>query len=468
MLAEALRIAAGRRTVVRDQLFECVRIQSQSGDPAYAPQVRQCADWYVARLQELGFEARLIFVDGFPNHPLVYATFRHSDPEKPWVFLYAHGDVQPADPLGDWISPPFEPEERDGKYFGRGMVDDKGQFATHLGAFYAAKQAGGIPCSYTVVIEFQEESGGGAYQKFMNDPANRDLLRADVAVISDTEMHAPGVPALDWGLRGINAMELEIFGPAKELHSGQCGGAVMNPLQVLCDAMARTVDLLNNVITVPGFYDDLQEPTTGEVALMSEFPPDADQILKDAGCPKLWEATGHTLAEALWHRPTCEINGIVGGYQGAGPKTIIPSRALAKITTRLGPGQNPRRCFEVFRAHFASFMPPHVRWELRYDHGCPAFVLDPTSAAAALAKRALAAGCGNPAKLSRSGGSIPAAGLIALNVRVPVLMMGYGLPGSCIHSPNEWIGAEAVAQGTDSNLQFMYAVGDGGLAASVA
>jgi acetylornithine deacetylase/succinyl-diaminopimelate desuccinylase-like protein len=418
-----------------DELIEALRIPSISADPANAADVVRSAEHFRDAALAAGFtRAELMPTRG---HPAVYAE-RIADPSLPTALIYGHHDVQPVDPLDEWVSPPFEPQVRDGSLYARGAVDDKGQVWMHLKAVEAHMRVrGGPPLNLKLIVEGEEEVGSTHFDELVAE--NRDLLRADVAVISDSEVFAKDVPSLCTGVRGVIALEVHVRGPRLDLHSGAFGGAVANPVMVLARMLAALHDPATWRVTVPGFYDDVREASAEERAAFAALPFDVDTFLADAGgvSATVGEA-GWSVLEQLWVRPTLDANGIWGGYQGPGGKTIIPARAGAKITCRLVPDQEPQRIGELVAAHLRDLAPAGVEVEVEItEHGGRPVVTAIDHPAIQAAKRAMTHGFGGDAAFTRSGGSIPPVATFTHEMGMPSIMIGVGLPDDQIHAPNE-------------------------------
>ncbi|MFO0429557.1 MAG: dipeptidase [Planctomyces sp.] len=414
-----------------DQLFDFLRIPSVSADSAFKPDVERCAKFVMEAMQRAGLDAQIIPT---PGHPIVYGE-RIEDPALPTVLVYGHYDVQPPDPLELWTSPPFEPQIRDGKIFARGATDDKGQVFTHLKSLEAwIATRGRLPVNIRFVIEGEEEVGSDHLDHFLNEW--RERLKADVAVISDTSQYGDGIPAITYGLRGIVAAEVRITGPSRDLHSGIYGGSIANA----ANALARLVGQLigeDGRVQIPGFYDDVLPLTDTERKQFAALPFNEPGFLAETGSVSAFGETGMTTLERRWARPTCDINGMVSGYTGQGPKTIIPSQAMAKITCRLVPGQQPDRVLNSLEQFLRDRCPKGVRMEFQRFHGCEAFVFDPTSRWIDAASRALQTAFGRPPVFIREGGSIPVVLSFKRILGIDTLLLGWGRNTDNLHSPDE-------------------------------
>ena len=425
-----------------DELLAWLRIPSVSADPAYADEVRRAAEFVAARLRDAGADA--VELVETPGHPVVYAE-KMVDPNAPTVLVYGHYDVQPADPVDLWTTPPFDPVVRasethpDGAIYGRGAADDKGQAYMHVKAFEAMHATGELPCNVRFVVEGEEEVGSANLAGFV--AAHRDRLACDVVLVSDTPLIANDVPSLTVGLRGLAYLEVTVTGPDRDLHSGIYGGAVANPINALCEAIAGLTDERGR-ITVPGFYDDVVELGAGEREALAAAPFDADAYARDLGVAEVAGGERHDYSppERASIRPTLDVNGIWGGYTGAGAKTVLPSRAHAKISLRLVPAQDPERVAEAFADHFRHLAPPGVRVDVRPHHGGVPAVLPTDSPEYRAAAEAMEATFGRAPIPSRGGGSIPIVALFERELGVKCVLMGFGLPSDDIHSPDEHFG----------------------------
>lgn len=415
-----------------DDLFEFLRFASISTDSRHAGDVLACANWLVAKLERMGLTAGL---HATPRHPLVVARNRHRAGRKT-VLIYGHYDVQPVDPLELWDSPPFAPELRDGRIWARGATDNKGQMLAHvLGVEAALAAHGELPVNLIFLFEGEEEIGSPNLAPFL--AANKEALACDVVVVSDTGMVAPGMPTLGYGLRGITCCEVTVRGPKGDLHSGIYGGAVANP----ATAVARLVASLHDEsgrVRVAGFYDAVRELEPWERQMWAAIPATAEaNILKQTGSPAGFGEAGFSAIERLWARPTAEVNGIGGGYQGEGSKTVIPAQAMAKFSFRLVPDQDPADISRKVLRHLEAHCPPGVTLEVHAGHDGMPYLMDPQSADALAARRALAVAFGREPVLTREGGSIPIIQSFKQILGADSLMLGLALPDCQIHAPNE-------------------------------
>jgi acetylornithine deacetylase/succinyl-diaminopimelate desuccinylase-like protein len=420
-----------------NELKEFLRIQSVSAKSEYKPDIERAAQWVAGKLRGAGLEK--IEIVPTKMHPLVYGESLHA-PGKPTILFYGHYDVQPAEPLELWTSPAFEPTVRNGNLFGRGTADDKGQVHIHIKALEALlKTAGKLPINIKVMIEGEEEVGSVSLWDFVKQ--NRERLKADALVVSDTSMLAKGVPSITYGLRGLNYYQIEITGPAQDLHSGVFGGAVPNPITILAETIAKLHDK-NLRVSVPGFYDQVAALSREERKALRALPWKEKEFRKTVGAPGLEGEKGYSIVEQLWTRPTLELNGIWGGYTGEGAKTVIPSKAHAKLSTRLVPNQDPAKIAKLVERHMRKLLPKSVQckfevlstgkpWVAPYSH--PIFQK---------AIQALEAGFGKKAVFIREGGSIPFVTQMHDTFNVPCVLLGFGLPDENAHAPDEHIALE--------------------------
>jgi acetylornithine deacetylase/succinyl-diaminopimelate desuccinylase-like protein len=420
-----------------EELTEFLRIRSVSTKSEYKPDIERAAKWLAEKLRSAGMEK----IEIYPTkmHPLVYAESKQIA-GRPTILFYGHYDVQPAEPLNLWTSPPFEPAVRNGNLYGRGTADDKGQVHIHLKALEALfKTEGELPLNVKVMIEGEEEVGSVSLWDFVVQ--HRNQLKADALVVSDTSMLAKGVPSITYGLRGLNYYQLEITGPVQDLHSGVFGGAVPNPLTILAEVIAKLHDK-NFHVTVPGFYDDVATISRTERKALNSLPWREKDFRKNVGAPALCGEKGYTIPEQLWCRPTMETNGIWGGYMEEGAKTVIPSKAHAKLSTRLVPNQDPPKIAKMVEKYIRKLLPDTVKckfevlsmgkpWVAPYSH--PIFQK---------AMHALEQGFGRKAVFIREGGSIPFVTQMHDTFNVPCVLLGFGLPDENAHAPDEHISLE--------------------------
>jgi acetylornithine deacetylase/succinyl-diaminopimelate desuccinylase-like protein len=430
-----------------DELCDFLRIPSVSADSRHKSDVRRAAEWVRAQFQSLDLMPELIETGG---HPLVYAQSA-AVAGAPTVLVYGHYDVQPPDPLGEWISPPFEPTRRNGNIYARGATDDKGQMLTHMKAAEAClKTAGKLPVQLKFLIEGEEEVGSENLYKFIAD--NRDKLKADVAVISDCSQFGPGKPAITYGLRGLAYFELRLVGPKQDLHSGTFGGGVANPAIALARIMTSLIDA-HGRIQVPGFYDDVLPLTDRERKQFAALPFDEAAFKKQIGVSAVAGEEGYTTLERRSARPTFDINGLTSGYQGEGAKTVLPAKASAKFSFRLVPNQDPKRVGTALKAHLQRLCPAGVTMELIDLSGAPGVVVPLESPYVAAASRAIEHGFGKAPVFIREGGSIPVVSDFKTQLGVDTLLLGWGLDDDNTHSPNEKFCLADFHRGTKSSAR---------------
>jgi acetylornithine deacetylase/succinyl-diaminopimelate desuccinylase-like protein len=415
-----------------EDYYSFLRFPSVSTDAKFAGKVRECADWLSKKLGGIGLESKVVPTSG---HPIVWARNKHQKGRRT-VLIYGHYDVQPPDPLDLWESPPFEPVLKNGYVFARGATDNKGQILAHiLGMQETLQKNGDLPVNLHLVVEGEEEIGSANLGKFLTD--NRDQLKCDVVMVSDTGMIAPRTPTLSYGLRGVAALEVKVTGPKMDLHSGIFGGAVANPATALARLLATLHDR-DGHITVPGFYDDVVPLQDWERAAWKKLPIDADaEMLKETGAKALFGEKGFTTLERIWARPTAEINGVGGGYQGEGTKTVLPSYAIAKLTFRLVPDQKADEVIDLVKKHLQKNLPDGVTLEMTSGHHGPWYLTDPNSDFGKAAQRALNKAFKKNVALIREGGSIPIVSDFRSILGVETLLLGLALSDCRAHSPNE-------------------------------
>ncbi|MGH2644264.1 MAG: dipeptidase [Chitinophagaceae bacterium] len=414
-----------------NELLEMLRIPSVSADSRHKEDIRKCAQMVKQRLLEAGADtASLHETEG---HPIVYAE-KFIDKKLPTVLVYGHYDVQPPDPLELWHSGPFEPVIKDGRIYARGSCDDKGQFYMHVKAFETLSKTNTLSCNVKFIIEGEEEVGSENLEAFVK--ANKQLLKADVALISDTSMISMQHPSIETGLRGLSYMEVEVTGPNRDLHSGVYGGAVANPATILCQMIASLHDK-NNHITIPGFYDKVVKMTPAERKSLNKAPFSEKEYKKDLGVKELWGEKGYTTLERTGIRPTVEVNGIWSGYMGEGAKTVLPAKAHAKISMRLVPNQKSSEIEKLFTGHFKKIAPDSVKVKVTPVHGGEAAVTPTDSVAYKAAEKAIETTFGKKPIPTRGGGSIPIVELFEKALRIKSVLLGFGLDNDNLHSPNE-------------------------------
>ena len=414
-----------------DELFELLRFPSVSADPKYKDDVLNTAAFVAQKLEEAG--ADKVEICETAGYPIIYGE-KIIDAALPTVLIYGHYDVQPADPLELWHTPPFEPTVRDGKIYARGACDDKGQFYMHVKAFELMMKTNTLACNVKFMIEGEEEVGSSNLGIFVN--ANTERLKADVVLISDTSMISMENPSIETGLRGLAYMEVEVTGPNRDLHSGVYGGAVANPITILCKMIASLHDE-NNHITIPAFYDKVVELTEEEKTALNSAPFDLDDYKKDLDINAEWGEKGYSTLERTGTRPTLEVNGIWGGYIGEGAKTVLPSKANAKISMRLVPHQSSDEISAIFQKHFESIAPEFVKVKVTAHHGGEPVVTPTDSVAYRAAEKAIVTSFGKKPIPTRGGGSIPIVALFEDVLGIKSVLLGFGLDSDALHSPNE-------------------------------
>lgn len=426
------------------ELFELLSIPSVSADSKYKPDVLKAAEFVKKKLIDAGADkCEVIPTKG---HPIVFGE-KMVDPKKPTVLMYGHYDVQPPDPMDLWHSPPFKPEIRDGKIFARGACDDKGQIYMHIKAFELMMTHNQLPCNIKFLIEGEEEVGSEHLGDFVK--ANKAMLKADVILISDTGIIANETPSLTSGLRGLSYLEVEVTGPGHDLHSGVYGGAVANPINVLCTIIDKMKDE-NNHITIPGFYDDVVELSKNEREEMAKAPFSLDEYKKFLKIEDVMGEAGYTTSERCSIRPTLDVNGIWGGYTGEGSKTVLPSKAFAKISMRLVPNQSSEKIGKLFEKHFMSLAPKSVKVKVSFHHGGEPVVTPIDSPAFKAASKAMEKTFGKKPIPKREGGSIPIVALFERELGLKSILMGFGLDSDLIHSPNEHYGVFNFLKGIET------------------
>ncbi|NIP60018.1 MAG: dipeptidase [Gemmatimonadetes bacterium] len=427
----------------REELFDFLRIPSVSARSEHDGDTREAARWLSERLEDAGLDAEVFQTDG---HPIVVGEWRGAGEDAPTLLVYGHYDVQPPEPLDEWTSPPFEPEIRDGRIYARGSADDKGQLFMHVKALEARLRADdGLPVNVVVLAEGEEESGSASLVPFLR--GHRERLACDGVVISDSAMFAPGTPSLLFSLRGMAYFQLDVRGPRSDLHSGSYGGAVTNP----ANAAARIVASFHDDdgrIAIPGFYDRVVEWDRQTRERIADLPFDEEEYRDDLGVAALSGEAGYSTLERLWIRPTCDVNGLLSGYTGEGAKTVLPARAMVKVSFRLVPDQDPERVARLLAEHVRSVTPPGVKVEISELHGgrpWRAVLEGPLFEAAG---RALERAFGRRPVLTGEGGSIPIVVDFEELLEAPCLLVGFALPGANMHAPDEWLAVENFEKGT--------------------
>jgi len=450
------RSTSNEDTIVRkmDDLLRFLRIPSISADPAYSGEVRRAAEFVRDWLEQAGLKnARLIESDQPGEHPLVYADWLQAT-GRPTLLLYGHYDVQPPDPLEEWISPPFEPTIRDGNLYARGAADDKGQLFILMTAVarLLREHDGRLPVNVRFLIEGEEESSGAHVEHYVKSHAAH--LSADAAVICDTAMFAPGIPSITTGLRGIVYGEIHAQGAARDLHSGDYGGAAPNPLEAIAHIIGALKSPAGKIL-IPGIYDRVLPPAPAEIEAWQQLPFDAETFRRtEVGSMALAGEPGFDVLMRIWARPTLEVHGIRGGYTGEGAKTVIPAKASAKISLRLVPDQDPAEVQTMLAAAVAAAAPAGIRAEFRPMSAAPPCLIDPSNRLVAAAAEAMTRVFGHETAYIRCGGSIPIVGLFQRNLGIPSILAGFGLPDDQIHGPNEKLSIYNYIAGIDSMIQY--------------
>ena len=447
---KALSYARARGDNFVSELIDFLRIPSISTDEAYAADVRRAAGWLADEFRRIGMQQ--VDVIETPGHPVVTAGIHVGD-DRPTVLLYGHYDVQPPDPLALWETPPFEPAIRNGDLYARGACDDKGQLFMHLKAVEAYLSGENrLPVNMKFIVEGEEENGSVHLRQFLEQHA--EALTADVVLISDTSMFAADIPSVTYGLRGLAYVEVVLRGPSRDLHSGVYGGAVENPLNLLARLIGNLHDD-DHRVTIPGFYDNVRDLTAEERRAIGELPFDEHTWLAAVGVDTPRTEAGYSVLEAIWARPTLDVNGIWGGYQGPGAKTVLPSEAGAKISMRLVPDQQPDEIVGKIKRYFEGATPDTMDLTFRDLHGGHAVIVDRSIPAMRAASEALAAEFDREPAFIREGGSIPVVADFKQVLGLDTVLMGFGLNSDAIHSPNEHFGLDRFHKGIASSIRFL-------------
>ena len=429
-------------TRIHSELFELLRIPSVSARSEHNADTARAAEWVATALRKAGLDTT---VHQTPGHPVVIGEWRKAPPGAPTILVYGHYDVQPAEPLDLCDSPPFEPTLRNGRIYARGSIDDKGQLFLHVKALEAHLQTrGSLPVNVIVLAEGEEEVGSDHLAPFIEQHAKQ--LKCDGVVISDSSMFAPGLPSILSSLRGLAYFQFDVRGPSVDLHSGSYGGAVVNPAMALARILATLHDA-DGHIAIPGFYDKVREWPAKVREQMRSLPFTDEGFRREVGAPALGGEKGYGTLERIWTRPTCEINGLLSGYTGEGAKTVLPSLAMAKVSCRLVPDQDPKEIEAAMAAHVARVAPKGVKVTVTHLHGGHPWRADLEGPLFDAARRALKAAFGKEPVITGEGGSIPVVGDFQRILKAPVLLVGFGLPGENAHAPNEWMSDENFTKG---------------------
>jgi acetylornithine deacetylase/succinyl-diaminopimelate desuccinylase-like protein len=455
----AVEFARSHQTRFVEELKDLIRIPSISTLPEHNADTRRAAEFVADGLKRVGMEHAAVIETA--GHPLVYADWLHA-PGKPTVLCYGHYDVQPPDPVEEWISPPFEPVQRGDNLYARGAVDDKGQMWMHVKALEALFAAGGgrLPVNVRVIVEGEEEVGGESIATFLRE--HPEQLQADAALVSDTELFAPELPTICVGLRGMIYTEIEARGAMIDLHSGMYGGAAPNPFMALAEIIARLKDA-DGKILIPGIYDKVKTPDEAELHAWRTLPFDEEHYRKtEVGSTELTGEPGYNVMERTWARPTLEVHGMPGGFTGAGAKTVIPAKATAKISLRLVPEMEAQEIFKQYKAFVQSICPRGIQLEVRLIHSAEPIVVSTDNLFIRAATEALHEVWRKDAVFVRSGGSIPVVGDFERYLKIPTVMMGFGLPDDNLHAPNEKFYLPNFHRGIESIIGFFSRLGDAG------
>ncbi|MBN1615359.1 MAG: dipeptidase [Deltaproteobacteria bacterium] len=452
-----MQYARGRAKRFLDDLKAFVAVPSVSTDPAYREEIDRAARWIADRMRELEIDGVEVCPTG--GHPVVYGEVLSAGPGVPTVLVYGHYDVQPAEPLELWTSGAYEPAVRGDYLYGRGATDMKGQVMAVLHAVEAVARTGPLPVNIKFLIEGEEEIGSPSLRSFVE--SNKERLRCDVALNTDTGMIAPDRPTIVYALRGLACFEIRLYGPGNDLHSGIYGGVVHNPAQVLCELIAGMHDGDGHV-TLPGFYEAVRPLTAEERSELARLPMDESFYREKTGAPLLWGEAGFTPVERTGARPTLEVNGILSGYTGPGAKTVLPALAMAKISTRLVPDQDPGEVREQLMRYLEAKAPPTVRWEIVDLGGGPASLSRRDSGAAAALGRAMEQVWGKPPLFKREGGSVPAVSILQDLLGIDSLNTGFSLPDDNMHGPDERLHLPTWYRGIEMLIHFFFNLGEQG------
>jgi len=454
-LESAIAYAKEHQQAFLNDLQALLRIPSISTLPERRSDVRRAAEWIANQLRDLGLDS--VAVMPTAGHPVVYGEWLKASSEAPTILFYGHYDVQPADPLALWISDPFDPQVRGENIFARGASDMKAQLVAHLKAVEAMIHTSGLPINLKYLIEGEEEIGSPNLKGFIVE--HKEMLSCDLCLNGDASILAPDTPSLTYALRGLAYFEIRLQGPANDLHSGAFGGVVDNPAQVLCELIAGMRDR-HGRITLPGFYDHVRPLTDAERADLAKLPQTDSWWQEQTGAKALFGEEGYTATERATARPTLDVNGLLSGFTGQGTKTVLPARAMAKLSMRLVPDQTPDEVRKGLQAYLESHVPPTVSWELEELASCRPAIIERDSEAVRAASRALEAVWGKPPLFTRQGGTVPVVGLIQELLGVESLMLGFGLPDDNWHAPNEKQHLPNFFRGIETYIRFTYEIGE--------
>jgi len=434
-----------------NELMEFLKIPSISSDSQYNNEMERCSKWLLEHLISIGLsDSKIIPTKG---HPIIYSEWLNAGNDKPTVLIYGHYDVQPVDPIDLWKTPPFEPEIRNGKIFGRGTADDKGQLFTHIKAIESHLRINNsLPCNVKLLIEGEEEAGSSHLEEFILE--NQDLLKCDMALISDTEWFADGMPTICYGLRGISFIELTLIGPNRDLHSGSFGGAIENPANALCKLMTKLKDEYGR-ITIPGFYDDVLELSGQERLEFKKLPFNIKLYKQDLGIREILGEINYSTLERVWARPSLDINGMFSGYLGEGAKTVLPSKATVKFSMRLVPNQKAQDIARKAEKYLKSLIPPTMKAEIKILHGGNPVLVPMNSHEIKVAVKSMHEAFRKDVVFMREGGSIPITEIFQNVLKAPPVLMGFGLPSDNVHSPNESFSVENFWGGIKASAIFL-------------
>jgi acetylornithine deacetylase/succinyl-diaminopimelate desuccinylase-like protein len=447
----ALQYAHDHSQNFLDELRDFCRIASISTDPSAKPEMQRAAEWVAQQLASLGAKNIQIFPTA--GHPVVCGELLAAGPSAPTALLYGHYDVQPADPLELWVSGPFEPDIRGENIFARGVTDMKGQVLIALKAIESIQSSEPLPINIKFMIEGEEEIGSPNLESFMH--AHKDLLACDFAINPDSGSHSPDLPSITYGLRGLAYFELRVFGPDHDLHSGVFGGSVLNPAQALCELIAGMHDSEGRIM-LPGFYDQVRPILPEERVELARLPIDDIYYLKATGAPALYGEAGYSTTERIGARPTLEVNGLYSGFTGEGTKTVLPAWAMAKISTRLVPDQNPADVYQQMQQYLEQHAPSTIRWTLKDMHGGPPSISDRNSPYVQALSRAMQMVWNRPPIFKREGGSVPVVSQFQQILGVESVNTGFAMPDDNMHSPNEKLHLPTFYRGIDTFIHFFY------------